>query len=146
MLGVRGVVRGKFPRRTKPAPEGGRPADLVERAFEADAPQQLWVADITYVRTLAGWVYVAFVLDVFSHKIVDWQTPTRLYSDLAIDALAIALHSREAAGQGASGLIHHLDRGVQYRSIRYTQRLEASGLSHQLVPKATRAPMRWQKN
>lgn len=107
-----GVVRGNFPRTTKPAPEGERPADLVEREFEADASNQLWVADITYVRALAGWVYAAFVLDVFSHRIVGWQTSTRLYADLAIDALAMAPCSREAAGQGTSGLIHPSGRGV----------------------------------
>ena len=127
VLGIRGVVRGKFPRTTRPAPEAERPSDLVERAFEAEAPNQLWVADITYVRTCAGWVYVAFVLDVFSRKIVGWKTSTRLYADLAIDALVMALHSREHARQDTSGLIHHSDRGVQYRSIRYTERLDASG-------------------
>lgn len=77
-LGIRGTVRGKFPRTTKPAPETGRPADLVDRDFTATAPNELWVADLTYVRTAAGWVYVAFVVDVFSRMIVGWQTSTRM--------------------------------------------------------------------
>lgn len=125
LLGIRDVARGKFPRPTRPAPEAQRPADLVERVFEAEAPNPLRVADITYVQTLARWVYVAFVLDVFSRKIAGWRTSTRLYGDLAIDALVMALHSRENAGQDTSGLIHYSDHGVQYRSTRYTQRLES---------------------
>jgi len=127
-LGIRGVVRGKFPRAHKPEPATERPSDLVERAFTADAPNKLWVADITYVRTLTGWVYVAFVLDVFSRKIVGWQTSTRLYADLAIDALSMGLWMRDHAGEDISGLIHHSDRGVQYRSIAYSERLAASGV------------------
>ena len=126
-LGIRGVVRGKFPRTTKPAPETERPADLVDRAFSATAPNQLWVADITYVRTDVGWVYVAFVLDVFSRMIVGWQTSTRMFADLAIDALAMGLWLRRRSGQDITGLIHHSDRGVQYRAIRYTQALDEAG-------------------
>jgi len=126
-LGIRGVVRGKFPRTTKPAPETDRPDDLVDRAFCADAPNQLWVADITYVRTEVGWVYVAFVLDVFSRMIVGWQTSTRMFADLAIDALAMGLWLRRRAGQDVTGLIAHNDRGVQYRAIRYTQALDEAG-------------------
>lgn len=126
-LGIRGVVRGKFPRTTKPAPETDRPADLVDRAFCATAPNQLWVADITYVRTDVGWVYVAFVLDVFSRMIVGWQTSTRMFADLAIDALAMGLWQRRRAGHDITGLIHHSDRGVQYRAIRYTQALDEAG-------------------
>ena len=126
-LGIRGVVRGKFPRTTTPAPETERPGDLVDRAFTASAPNQLWVADITYVRTDVGWVYVAFVLDVFSRKIVGWQTSTRMFADLAIDALAMGLWLRRRAGHDITGLIHHSDRGVQYRAIRYTQALDEAG-------------------
>lgn len=127
-LGIRGVVRGKFPRTTRPAAETERPLDLVDREFTAEEPNRLWVADITYVRTLAGWVYVAFVLDVFSRRIVGWQTSTRLYADLAIDALSMGLWMREHAGEDTSGLVHHSDRGVQYRSIAYSERLAASGV------------------
>ncbi len=109
-LGIRGVVRGKYPRTTRPAPETGRPADLVERDFTADAPNQLWVADITYVRTSTGWVYVAFILDVYSRLIVGWQSSTRMFADLAIDALAMALWQRRRYSQDLAGLVHHSDR------------------------------------
>ncbi|WYY16073.1 IS3 family transposase [Gordonia malaquae] len=126
-LGIRGVVRGKFPRTTRPAPETERPADLVDRQFRAEAPNQLWVADITYVRTEVGWVYVAFVLDVFSRMIVGWQTSTRMFADLAIDALAMGLWQRRRAGHDLTALIHHSDRGVHYRAIRYTQALDEAG-------------------
>lgn len=122
-LGVRGTVRGPWPRTTKPAPETGRPADLVERDFTAGAPNRLWVADLTYVRTESGWVYVAFILDVFSRMIVGWQTSTRMYTDLALDALNMGLWHRKRAGHNVTGLKHHSDRGVQYRALRYTQTL-----------------------
>ena len=123
-LGIRGVVRGKFPRTTRPAPETDRPADLVDRDFTAHAPNRLWVADITYVRTTAGWVYVAFILDVYSRMIVGWQSSTRMFADLALDALAMAIWQRRRHGQDLAGLIHHSDRGVQYRAIRYTEELD----------------------
>lgn len=109
-LGIRGIVRGRFPRTTKPTPETGRPADLVNRDFSAAAPNELWVADLTYVRTAAGWVYVAFVLDVFSRMIVGWQTSTRIYTDLALDALNMGLWNRTRHGQSVAGLKHHSDR------------------------------------
>ncbi len=80
-LVIRGVVRGNYPRTTRPAPETLRPADLVKREFCADGPNRIWVADITYVRTMTGWVYVAFILDVFSRMIVGWQTSKRMYKD-----------------------------------------------------------------
>lgn len=123
-LGIRGVVRGKFPRTTRPAPETDRPADLVDRDFTAQAPNQLWVADITYVRTATGWVYVAFILDVYSRMIVGWQSSTRMFADLALDALAMAIWQRRRHGQDLAGLIHHSDPGLQYRAIRYTEELE----------------------
>lgn len=122
-IGLRGLVRDKSPRTTRPAPETGRPGDLVERDFTATRPNELWVADITYVRTAAGWVYAAFVLDVFSRLIVGWQVATSLYTDLALDALQMAIWRRQAAGADLTGLVHHSDRGVQYRAVRYTQRL-----------------------
>ncbi len=123
-LGIRGTVRGKFPRTTRPAPETNRPADLVKRDFTASAPNRLWVADLTYVRTESGWVYVAFVLDVFARMIVGWQTSTRMYTDLALDALNMGLWHRQRAGQDVTGLKHHSDRGVQYRALRYAQTLD----------------------
>ena len=122
--GLRGISRSKRPRTTKPAPETGRPADLVERRFQATAPNRLWVADITYVRTFAGWVYAAFVIDVFSRRVVGWQVATSLYTDLALDALEMGIWARTRDGADLTGLVHHSDRGVQYRAIRYTQRLE----------------------
>jgi putative transposase len=125
--GLRGLLRDKAPRTTRPAPETGRPGDLVERDFTAAAPNQLWVADLTYVRTSAGWVYAAFVLDVYSRLIVGWQVATSLYTDLALDALQMALWRREHQGADLGGLVHHSDRGVQYRAIRYSQRLAEAG-------------------
>jgi putative transposase len=122
-IGLRGLVRDKSPRTTRPAAETGRPGDLVKRDFTASRPNELWVADITYVRTAAGWVYAAFVLDVFSRLIVGWQVATSLYTDLALDALQMAIWRRQAAGADLTGLVHHSDRGVQYRAVRYTQRL-----------------------
>ncbi|PRA06709.1 hypothetical protein CQ019_04855 [Arthrobacter sp. MYb229] len=126
-LGVRGVVRGKYPRTTKPAPETGRPLDLVNRDFTVPAPDRLWVADLTYVKTASGWVYVAFVLDVFSRMIVGWQASTRMYTDLALDALRMGLHRRGQQGSDLRDLKHHSDRGVQYRAIRYAETLEQAG-------------------
>jgi len=122
-IGLRGLLRDRSPRTTRPAAETGRPGDLVKRDFTATRSNELWVADITYVRTAAGWVYAAFVLDVFSRLIVGWQVATSLYTDLALDALQMAIWRRQAAGADLAGLVHHSDRGVQYRAVRYTQRL-----------------------
>jgi len=125
--GLRGLLRDKSPRTTRPAAETGRPADLVKRDFTAAGPNQLWVADLTYVRTSVGWVYAAFVLDVYSRMIVGWQVATSLYTELALDALRMAIWRRENQGVDLQGLVHHSDRGVQYRAIRYTQRLAEAG-------------------
>ena len=105
-----------------------RPADLVDRDFAAPAPNRLWVADITYVKTHSGWVYVAFVIDVFSRMVVGWQASRSLRSDLALDALEMAIWNRQRAGVDVSGLVHHSDRGVQYLSIRYADRLAANDI------------------
>lgn len=122
--GLRGITREKTRKTTiGQGAETPRPADLVERRFIADAPNRLWVADLTYVRTHAGWTYVAFVLDVFSRMVVGWQVSTSLRTDLALDALDMGLWARGRAGQDVTGLVHHSDRGVQYRAIRYTERL-----------------------
>jgi putative transposase len=126
-LGLHGVHRGRAWKRTTVGDDSqNRPADLVERRFEADRPNRLWVADLTYVKTHVGFVYVAFVLDVFSRFVVGWQVSTSLRSDLAIDALEMAIHSRRA--DGLEGLVHHSDRGVQYLCIRYTERLAEVGV------------------
>ena len=122
--GLRGIPREKTRKTTiGDGAETERPEDLVKRTFVATAPNQLWVADLTYVRTHAGWTYVAFVLDVFSRRVVGWQVSTSLRTDLALDALDMGLWSRQRAGQDVTGLTHHSDRGVQYRAIRYTERL-----------------------
>ena len=125
-LGLRGVVRGKTRVRTTFADEATpRPADLVNRQFRAQAPNQLWVADLTYVKTHSGWVYVAFVVDVFSRFVVGWQASRSLRTDLALDALEMAIWRR---GRRLHGLVHHSDRGVQYLAIRYTERLAEAGV------------------
>ena len=123
--GLRGVVRGKKVFTTFCDESAPRPEDLVERDFTAEAPNRLWVADLTYVRTWSGFVYVSFVFDVFSRFIVGWQAANHLRTDLALDALEMALWQRKEAGDG---LVHHSDRGVQYLSIRYTERLEEAGI------------------
>ena len=125
-LGICGVTRGRAWRKTTIADESlERPRDLVERDFSADAPNRLWVADLTYVKTHTGFCYVAFVVDVFSRFVVGWQVSTSLRSDLALDALEMAIHARR--GDTLGGLVHHNDRGVQYLSIRYTERLAEAG-------------------
>jgi putative transposase len=126
-LGVRGVVRGKAKFTTITDAAADRPRDLVDRRFSAGAPNRLWVADLTYVRTWAGFVYVAFITDVYSRMIVGWQASRSLRSDLALDALEQAIWARSGRGQRLDELIHHSDRGVQYLGIRYTERLAETG-------------------
>lgn len=126
LAGLRGVRRSKGPRTTVPGAAGDRPADLVERLFQASCPNQLWVADITYIRTFSGWVYAAFVIDVFARRVVGWQLSRSLHTDLALDALEMGIWTRQHDGHDVSNLIHHSDRGVQYRAIRYTERLAAA--------------------
>jgi len=123
-MGLRGVVRGRKTWTTIPADLAERPRDLVQRQFQASGPNRLWVADLTYVVTWRGFVYVAFVVDVFSRKIVGWRVSSSLRSDLALDALEQALHDRK----DLENLVHHSDRGVQYLSIRYTERLAEAGI------------------
>jgi putative transposase len=124
-LELSGVVRGKRKRTTYPAELSQRPADLVERNFTAAAPNRLWVSDLTYVSTWTGFVYVAFVIDVFSRFIVGWRVSHSLHAELALDALEMAIWRRKQ--HDLTGLIHHSDRGVQYLSIRYTERLAEAG-------------------
>jgi transposase InsO family protein len=124
-MGLRGAVRGKAVRITTVADESAeRPTDLVDRVFEADRPNKLWVADFTYVATWAGFVYVAFIIDVFSRYIVGWRVSRSMRGDLTLDALEQALNAR----QPDRDLIHHSDRGSQYLSIRYTERLAQAGI------------------
>jgi putative transposase len=115
LMGELGLVgacaKRKRPRTTLPGGSGGRPADLLERGFDVVTPNHAWVADITYVPTATGWVYAAFVLDLFSRRIVGWQVADHLHADLALDALEMAIWSRREAIGGE--LIHHSDRGAQ---------------------------------
>lgn len=127
--GLRGVVRGGIKRTTIPAKDGVRAGDLVNRAFTATAPNQLWVADFTYVRTWAGFCYVAFIIDVFSRMIVGWKADTSMRADLVTDTLEMAVWSRGRAGiADLSGVIHHTDAGSQYVSFALTERLAALGM------------------
>jgi putative transposase len=123
-LHLQGVRRGKTRRTTTPDATAPRPADLVDRDFSAARPNQLWVADLTYVATWSGFVYVAFIIDAFSRFLVGWQASRSLRTDLALDALEMAIWRRQAQ---LEGLVHHSDRGSQYLSIRYTQRLADAG-------------------
>jgi putative transposase len=124
-LGIRGVVRASKRRTTIPDQADQRPADLVRRDFTAPAPNRLWVADLTYVATWAGFCYAAFIIDAYSRAIVGWRVATTLRASLALDALEMAIWTRQDAG--LDGLVHHSDRGVQYLAIRYTQRLADQG-------------------
>jgi transposase InsO family protein len=122
--GLRGVVRGAVTRTT----QGDGPTtvqDLVDRRFVAIRPNQLWVSDLTYIATWRGFVYAAFVIDVYARRIVGWRVASSLHADLALDALEQALHERS----DLDGLVHHSDRGVQYLSMRYTQRLADAGVA-----------------
>jgi putative transposase len=123
-LGLEGVRRGKPRRTTTPDAAATPPADLVERNFSATRPNQLWVADLTYVATWSGFVYVALVIDAFSRFLVGWQASRSLRTDLALDALEMAIWARRG---DLEGLVHHSDRGSQYLSIRYTERLAEAG-------------------
>ena len=123
-MGLCGRVRGKKKRTTVPDTAAARPPDLVERHFCASAPNQLWLADITYVPTWSGFAYAAFIVDAFARRIVGWRVSTTLRADLALDALEMAMWSRS---EDLEGLVHHSDRGGQYLSIRYTERLAAEG-------------------
>jgi putative transposase len=125
-LGLQGVVRGRRHRTTLPAETALRPADLVQRKFQALAPNRLWVADLTYVRTWSGFAYVAFIIDAYSRAIVGWHVDRSLHTDLVLTALEQALWARQGP---FDQLVHHSDRGVQYLSIRYTERLEEAGIA-----------------
>jgi putative transposase len=129
VAGLRGLRRGGLARPRTTVPGAGLDVreDLVERRFTAPAANRLWVADITYVRTFSGWVYAAFVIDVFSRYVVGWQISENLRTNLALDALEMGLWRRGRTGADLSGLVHHSDRGVQYRAIRYTERLAEEG-------------------
>jgi len=124
--GLQGVRRGKRVRTTVADDATDRPLDRVNRQFHADRPNQLWVSDFTYVSTWQGWVYVAFVIDVYARRIVGWQVSTSMTTDFVLDALEQALCARQPGHEGT--LIHHSDRGAQYVSIRYSERLAEAGV------------------
>jgi putative transposase len=127
--GLRGVVRGKRWRTTIAAGAAQRPADLVDRDFSASEPNRLWVADFTYVMTWSAVVYVAFVIDAFSRRIVGWKADTTMKTSLVLDTLEMALWSRDRDGiPVGEGMIHHNDAGSQYTSFAFTQRLIEAGV------------------
>jgi putative transposase len=127
-MGLRGVSRGRAWKITTQAdPAAARPADLVDRQFTATRPNQLWIADFTYVATWRGFVYVAFVIDVFARRIVGWRVSASLATDFVLDALEQAIYERR--GAGVEDLVHHSDRGTQYLSMRYTERLGEAGIA-----------------
>jgi putative transposase len=129
-LGLAGARRGKRVRTTRPDAAAGRPADLVRRQFSPARPDRLWVADFTYCPTWAGMVYVAFVIDAYSRRILGWRAATTMRTSLVLDALEQALWTRRHDGRGSlTGLIHHTDAGSQYTSIAFTERLSAAGVS-----------------
>ena len=124
--GLRGVVRGKVVRTTVSDSKAPCPLDRVNRQFKAERPNQLWVSDFTYVSTWQGWLYVAFVVDVFARRIVGWRVSSSMSTDFVLDALEQALYARQPGAEEA--LIHHSDRGSQYVSIRYSERLTEAGI------------------
>ena len=126
-MGLAGAVRGRAWVTTTQAADEGRPADLVDRQFVATRPNQLWVSDFTYVATWNGFVYVAFVIDVFARRIVGWRVSASMRTDFVLDALEQAIYARR--GDALAGLVHHSDRGTQYLSMRYTDRLADAGIA-----------------
>ena len=125
-MGIQGARRGKTVRTTVADTAAPCPLDHVNRQFKADRPNQLWVSDFTYVSTWQGWLYVAFVIDVFARRIVGWRVSSSMHTDFVLDALEQALYDRQP--QQTGGLVHHSDRGSQYVSIRYTERLAEAGI------------------
>jgi putative transposase len=125
-LGLHGVRRGKVVRTTIPDNTVACPMDRVNRQFKAERPNQLWVSDFTYVSTWQGWLYVAFVIDVYARRIVGWRVSSAMRTDFVLDALEQALFDRQP--ERADALIHHSDRGSQYVGIRYTERLAQAGI------------------
>jgi transposase InsO family protein len=127
-MGLAGAVRGRaWKVTTQSQPALDRPADLVDRSFVATRPNQLWVSDFTYVATWAGFVYVAFVIDVFARRIVGWRVSSSMRTDFVLDALEQAIYAR--GGTMPAGLVHHSDQGTQYVSMRYTDRLADAGIA-----------------
>lgn len=127
--GLTGAVRGKVKRITIPDPAAPRPRDLVKRYFAPPAPDRLWVADMTYVSTWSGWVYVAFVIDAYARRILGWRAGTSMTTQLVLDALEQAIWTRQRQGADLGQVVAHTDRGSQYVAIRYTERLAEAGIA-----------------
>lgn len=125
-MGLQGIVRGKPVKTTISNPAAPCPVDHVNRNFQAQAPNMLWVSDFTYVATWAGFVYVGFIIDTFARRIVGWRASRTAHTGFVLDALEQALHDRRPVHRG--GLVHHSDRGSQYVSIRYSERLAEAGI------------------
>lgn len=140
-LGLRGVMRGKVVRTTVADPDAVCPLDRVNRRFRAERPNQLWVSDFTHVSTWQGWLYVAFVVYVFARRIVGWMVSDSMRTDSVLDALERALHARQPERDGT--LTRHSDRGSQYSSIRYSERLAEAGWSRQWEAGATATTTHW---
>jgi putative transposase len=140
-LGLRGVVRGKVVRTTVPDAKALCPQDKVNRQFKADRPNQLWVSDFTYVSTWQGWLYVAFVIDVYARRIVGWRVSSSMRTDFVLDALEQALYARQPERDGS--LTHHSDRGSQYVSIATPSAWLRQASNHPLAAVATAMTTRW---
>jgi transposase InsO family protein len=141
--GLKGVRRGKVVRTTVGDAKALCPLDRVNRQFKADRPNQLWVSDFTYVSTWQGWQYVAFVIDVYARRIVGWRQSSSMRTDFVLDALEQALYARQP--DEGDTLIHHSDRGVQYVSIRYSERLAEAGIEPSVGSRVTATITPWQK-
>jgi putative transposase len=136
-----GAIRGRGSKTTIPADVADRPMDLVQRDLTAERPNRLWVSEFTYLATWRGFVYVAFVIDTFSRRIVGWRVSSSLKTELALDALQQAICEREEAR--ADRLVHHSDRGSQYLSIRYTERLAEAGIEPSVGSRGIPTTTRW---
>jgi putative transposase len=135
-LGISGVRgRQKTPRTTVPGDPADRPSDLLDRCFDAVAPNRRWVADITYVDTLAGFVYTSFIMDLFARRILGWQVADHMRAEMAVDAFEMAVWARRH--ETLIDLVHHSDRGVQYTATRYTGRLAEAKASGRSEARAT---------
>lgn len=128
-LGLAGVVRGQVKRTTIADPAAQRARDLVLRNFRPPEPDKLWVADMTYVSTWSGWVYVAFVTDAYARRILGWRVGSAMTTQLVLDALEQAIWTRQRTGQDVGNAVAHSDRGSQYTSIKYTERLQEAGIA-----------------
>ena len=139
-LGLQGVRRGAFKRTTTPDQTAPRPADLVDRNFHADRPDQLWIVDLTYIRTWVGFAYLALVIDVFARRIVGWALATHMRTDLPLEALEMAIWTRQRAGiQNLTGLIHHGDSETVPAGVLRVPDPHSDGHDRMLVPGAPRA-------